>query len=123
MAIRDNNAAGIAAASLSIAAGVVGLTTFFAAIITGSTILEPIGAIAWALIGIAATLVELFGGLGYDVEAVEAHRDRLRQLRLLRDVCGAQIVTRMEFLEKTGTLFTDVYANNQASLLYSVRSG
>ena len=123
MAIRDNNAAGIAAASLSIAAGVLGLTTFFAAIITGSTILEPIGAIAGALIGIAATLVELFGGPGYDVEAVEAHRDRLRQLRLLRDACGAQIVTRMEFLEKTGTLFTDVYANNQASLLYSVRSG
>lgn len=123
MAIRDNNPAGIAAASLSIAAGVVGLTTFFAAIITGSTILGPIGAIAGALIGIAATLIELFGGPGYDVEAVEAHRDRLRQLRRLRDACSAQIVTRMDFLEKTGTLFTDVYANNQASLLYSVRSG
>ena len=122
MAIRDNNAAGIAAASLSIAAGVVGLTTFFAAIITGSTILGPIGAIAGALIGIAATLVELFGGPGYDVEAVEAHRDRLRQLRLLRDACGAQIVTRMDFLEKTGSLFTDVYVVNQAALLKNVRS-
>ena len=57
------------------------------------------------------------------MEAVEAPRDRLRQLRLLRDACGAQIVTRMDFLEKTGSPFSDVYVVNLAALLENVRSG
>ena len=123
MAIRDNNPAGIAAASLSIAAGVVGLTTFFAAIITGSAVLGPIGAIAGALLGIAATLIELFAGPSYDRQAVEEFRARLQELRNLRDACGAQIVARMDFLEKVGSSYTDVYANNQAASLRAADHG
>ena len=60
VAIRDNNPAGIAAASLSIAAGVVGLTTFIAAVATGTAVLGPIGALVDAILGIAATLVVSF---------------------------------------------------------------
>ena len=123
MAIRDNNPAGIAAASLSIAAGVVGLTTFFAAIITGSAVLGPVGAIAGALLGIAATLIELFGGPGYDKQAVEEYRARLRELRNLRDACVAQIDKRMEFLDKVGSPYTDVYANNQAASVVAAQKG
>ena len=69
--IRDNNPAGIAAVSLSIAAGVVGLTTFIAAIFTRTAVLGPIRIIAGALLGIAATLVELLASLGYGKEAVK----------------------------------------------------
>ncbi|KAJ7333665.1 hypothetical protein OS493_017209 [Desmophyllum pertusum] len=81
IAIRDNNPAGIAAASLSIAAGVVGLTTFIAAIVTGTAVLGPIGAIVGAILGIAASLVELFlSSSGYDEEAVKAYNERLGKL-------------------------------------------
>ena len=123
MAIRDNNPQGIAAASLSIAAGVVGLGTFIAAIATGSALLGPIGAIAGAFLGIAATLIELFGGPGYDKQAVEEYRTRLRMLRNLRDVCVAQIGRRMEFLDKVGSPYTDVYVNNQAALVVGSGQG
>ncbi|PFX19762.1 hypothetical protein AWC38_SpisGene15796 [Stylophora pistillata] len=123
MAIRDNNSAGIAAASLSIAAGVVGLTTFFAAIITGSAVLGPIGAVVGAFLGIAATLIELFGGPGYDKQAVEDYKARLKELRNLRDACIAQIDSRMEFLDKVGSPYTDVYVNNQASSVVAARYG
>ena len=116
MAIKDNNPHGIAAASLSIAAGVVGLGTFIAAIATGSALLGPIGAIAGAFLGIAATLIELFGSPGYDKQAVEEYKARLRRLRNLRDTCIAQIDRRIEFLDKVGSPYTDVYVNNQASL-------
>ena len=123
MAIKDNNPAGIAAASLSIAAGVVGLTTFIAAIITGSAVLGPIGAVVGAFLGIAATLIELFGGPGYDKQAVEDYRARLRELRNLRDACIAQIDSRMEFLDKVGSPYTDVYVNNQASSVVAAQYG
>ena len=123
MAIKDNNPAGIAAASLSIAAGVVGLTTFFAAIITGSAVLGPVGAVIGAFLGIAATLIELFGGPGYDKQAVEDYRARLRELRNLRDACISQIERRMEFLDKVGSPYTDVYVNNQASSVVAAQYG
>ena len=123
IAIRDGNDAGIAAASLSILAGVVGIGTFFAAVATGSAVLGPVGAIAGAILGIAATLIELFIGPPYDKAAVEAHYARLRQLRNLRDACGSQIDKRMEFLENVGSPYSDVYVNNQAASLASVQFG
>lgn len=123
IAIRDGNDAGIAAASLSILAGVVGLGTFFAAVATGSAVLGPIGAIAGAILGIAATLIELFVGPPYDKAAVEAYRARLRELRNLRDACVSQIDKRMEFLENVGSPYSDVYVNNQASTMTEVERG
>lgn len=117
IAIRDNNPAGIAAASLSIAAGVVGLSTFIAAVVTGTAVLGPIGALAGAILGIAATLVELLASPGYDKAAVEAYNERLGQLRNLRDACRARIDKRMEILEKMGSPYSDVYVNNQAACI------
>lgn len=123
IAIRDGNDAGIAAASLSILAGVVGIGTFFAAVATGSAVLGPVGAIAGAILGIAATLIELFVGPPYDKAAVEAYRARLRELRNLRDACVSQIDKRMEFLENVGSPYSDVYVNNQAASMTEVESG
>ncbi len=123
IAIRDGNDAGIAAASLSILAGVVGIGTFFAAVATGSAVLGPVGAIAGAILGIAATLIELFVGPGYDKAAVEAYRARLRELRNLRDACISRIDKRIEFLEKVGSPYSDVYVNNQASSVVAVQDG
>ena len=117
IAIRDNNPAGIAAASLSIAAGVVGLSTFIAAVVTGTAVLGPIGALAGAILGIAATLVEIFASPGYDKAAVEAYNERLGQLRDLRDACKARIDKRMEILKKMGSQYSDVYVNNQAACI------
>ena len=117
IAIRDNNPAGIAAASLSIAAGVVGLSTFIAAVVTGTAVLGPIGALAGAILGIAATLVELLASPGYDTAAVEAYNERLGQLRNLRDACQERIGKRMEILEKMGSQYSDVYVNNQAACI------
>ena len=76
---------------MSIAAGVVGLGTFIAAVATGSALLGPIRALAGALLGIAATLIEMFGDPGYDKQAVEEYRARLKALRNLTDACIAQI--------------------------------
>ena len=118
IAIRDGNKAGIAEASLSIAAGVIGLSTFFAAVSGG-----PVGAIAGAILRVVATLVELFAGPPYDKAAVEAYRARLRELRNLRDACVSQIDKRMEFLENVGSPFSDVYVNNQASSMTNVELG
>ena len=117
IAIRDNNPAGIAAASLSIAAGVVGLSTFIAAVVTGTAVLGPIGALAGAILGIAATLVELLASPVYDTAAVEAYNERLGQLRNLRDACQERIGKRMEILEKMGSQYSDVYVNNQAACI------
>ena len=117
IAIRDNNPAGIAAASLSIAAGVVGLSTFIAAVVTGTAVLGPIGALVGAILGIAATLVELLASPGYDTAAVEAYNERLGQLRTLRDACKERIGKRMEILEKMGSQYSDVYVNNQAACI------
>lgn len=108
IAIRDNNPEGIAAASLSIAAGVVGLTTLIAAIVTGTAVLGPIRTIAGALFDIAATFVELLASPGYDKEAVEAYNERLGQLKDLRDACKARIDKRTETLEKMGSKYSDV---------------
>ena len=123
MAIRDNNPYGIAAASVSIAAGVVGLGTFIAAIATGSALLGPIGALGGAILGVVATLIELFGSPGYDKQAVEEYMARLKQLRELKDACIAQIDRRMEFLDKVGSPYTDVYANNQAASIVAGQRG
>ncbi len=121
IAIEDGNAPGIAAASLSIAAGVVGLTTFVAAIVTGSAVLGPVGAIIGAVLGLAATLIELIGGSsGYDKAAVEAYRNRLRELRNLRDACAERIDQKMKFLDSVGTCYTDVYVNNQVASMSNV---
>lgn len=121
IAIEDENAPGVAAASLSIAAGLVGLTTFVAAVVTGSAVLGPIGAIIGVVLGLAATLVELIGGhSGYDAAAVEAYRNRLRELRNLRDACRARIDQKMEFLDKVESPYTDVYVNNQAASMRRV---
>ena len=117
IAIRDNNPAGIAAASLSIAAGVVGLSTFIAAVVTGTAVLGPIGALVGAILGIAATLVELLASPGYDTAAVEAYNKRLGHLRTLRDACKERIGKRMEILEKMGSQYSDVYVNNQAACI------
>ena len=81
IAIRDKNPAGIAAASLSIAAGVVGLGTFVAAIVTGIAVLGPIGALVGAFLSITATLVELLGSPRYEEAAVEAYNQMPGQLR------------------------------------------
>lgn len=120
IAIRDGNDAGIAAASLSILAGVIGIGTFFAAVATGSAVLGPVGAIAGAILGIAATLIELFVGSSYDKAAVEAYRARLRELKNLRDACVSQIDKRMEFLDHVGSPYSDVYVNNQAASIASI---
>ena len=124
IAIEDENAPGIAAASLSIAAGLVGLTTFVAAVVTGSAVLGPVGAIIGIVLGLAATLVELIGGRsGYDAAAVEAYRNRLRELRNLRDACRARIDQKMEFLNKVKCPYTDVYVNNQAASMKRIEDG
>ena len=120
MAIKSNNPAGIASASLSIAAGVVGLTTFIAAVATGSALLGPIGTIAGAFLGLVATLVELITTPAYDVAAVEAYRARLQELRNLRDASISYIDWRMELMDKVGSPYTDVYVNNQAASLNDV---
>ena len=123
VAIKDNNAPGIAAASLSIAAGVVGLTTFVAAVATGSAVLGPIGAVAGAIIGIVATLVELIAGSSnYDPAAVEAYKNRLKQLRNLRDASKEQVDHKMKYLDQVGTPYSDVYVNNQAASLDEVHT-
>lgn len=98
--IRDNNPASIAAASLSIAAGVIGLTTFIAAIVTRTAVLGPIRIIAGALLGIAATLVELLAFLGYGKEAVKPYNERLGQLKDLRDACKARTESGWRSWEK-----------------------
>lgn len=124
IAIEDESAPGIAAASLSIAAGLVGLTTFVAAVVTGSAVLGPIGAIIGVVLGLAATLVELIGGhSGYDRAAVEAYRNRLRELQNLRDACRARIDQKMEFLDKVESPYTDVYVNNQAASMRRIDYG
>ncbi|KAL9961312.1 hypothetical protein ACROYT_G030226 [Oculina patagonica] len=117
IAIRDNNPEGIAAASLSIAAGVVGLSTFIAAVATGTAGLGPIGALAGAILGITATLIELVADPGYDTAAVEAYKARLGQLRTLRDASKDRIDWRMEILEKMPSQYSDVYVNNQAACI------
>ena len=117
IAIRDNNPAGIAAASLSIAAGAVGLVTFIAAVATGTAVLGPIGALVGAILGIAATLIELLIGPAYDKAKVQEYKERLGKLENLRDACRARIDWRMEALEKMGSQYSDVYVNNQAACI------
>ena len=114
----------LAAASLNIAAGLVSLTTFVAAVVTGSAVLGPVGAIIGIVLGLAATLVELIGGhSGYDAAAVEAYRNRLRERQNLRDACRARIDQKMEFLDKVESPYTDVYVNNQAASMQRVEDG
>ena len=117
IAIRDKNPAGIAAASLSIAAGVVGLGTFVAAIVTGIAVLGPIGALVGAFLSIKATLVELLASPRYDEAAVEACNQMLGQLRNISEASEARIIKRMEVLEKMGSQYSDVYVNNQAACI------
>lgn len=65
-AIRENDPIGIATNTLGITGGLVGLSTFVAAVVTGSAILGPIGALVGAFLGLVATFVELFFAPRYD---------------------------------------------------------
>ena len=109
------NYGAIASASLSIAGGFVGLTTFFLALKFSSVFLGPAGAVVAALFGITATLIEIY----YVPPAVlKAREDALKEhsMKYLDVYAKLQLFKSNRILIDTKVERNDLYVINQGHL-------
>ncbi|XP_048587495.1 uncharacterized protein LOC116608458 [Nematostella vectensis] len=111
IAIRDGNVPGMVSASLGIAAGVAGVGTFLAGIITGSAIIGPIGALIGAVLGLAATLIDIFSS-----NPSSNMEQTIKSLKALTGACKEEVKFTAGYAGPLGK-FGEIYESNQAILL------
>ena len=112
------NHGSIAAASLSIVSGLVGLVTFgiiLKASAAAAAVIGPVGAIAAALLAISATLIELFYEPPPDSQAVARHTKEAMMKELDR-YSRLQLYTANQFLAANDVERSDMYVVNQGHL-------
>ena len=121
------NRGSLAAASLGIASGLVGLVTFVAllkASALATAIISPVGAIIAASLGITATLIELFYTLPPDPEAI-LNSLKERTMKNLDVYSRIQLNHANIFLAENNVQRGDLYVVNQGHLpkwfIYSPR--
>eukprot|EP00794_Sanderia_malayensis_P004088 gene4088-4640_t len=112
------NVGAISAASLSIASGLVGIVTF-AVVLKASAavaaIASPIGALVAAVLGITATLIELFYSPPPD-PAVVARLEKENRMRQLDIYSRIQLNSTRRFLAQNKVEREDIYVVNQGHL-------
>eukprot|EP00112_Aurelia_sp_Birch-Aquarium-sp1_P025380 Seg841.4 transcript_id=Seg841.4/GoldUCD/mRNA.D3Y31 product="hypothetical protein" protein_id=Seg841.4/GoldUCD/D3Y31 len=112
------NHGSIAAASLSIVSGLVGLVTFgliLKASAAAAVVIGPVGAIAAALLAITATLIELFYVPPPDSQAVARYAKEAVMKELDR-YSRLQLYTANRFLAANDVERSDMYVVNQGHL-------
>ena len=92
--------------------GIVGVTTFIYSVATGSTIAGPLGAVVGALLGLVATLIDVFSS--HPSSNIDA---TIRDLRTLRRVSKDELDNTSNILLSLGKKFGTIYESNAANMI------
>ena len=111
----DCNLGSVAAATLSIASGVVGLGTFVASLFVASSVLGPVGAIISFALALGATLIELFYRQPKNQAVIERQR-RYEMMRELDRYSRVQLYTANKFFTDNKIDRSDLYVANQGHM-------
>ncbi|XP_048581673.1 uncharacterized protein LOC116610394 isoform X1 [Nematostella vectensis] len=112
IARRDGNVAGMASAGIGIAAGVIGAGTFVLALYTGSAVLGPAGALAGAVLGLVATLIDIFSSNpSSEIEST------IKTLKKLTDSCKKELGQTSRFMKPLSVKYGVGYESNPANMI------
>lgn len=91
--------------------GIVGISTFIYSVATGSTIAGPLGAIVGALLGLVATLIDVFSSNpSSNIDAT------IKNLRTLTQASKDELTDTRNFLLPLGK-FGTIYESNAANMI------
>ena len=92
--------------------GIVGVTTFIYSIATGSAIAGPLGTVVGALLGIVATLIDVFSSRpSSNIDST------IKNLRNLTQASKDELDDTRDILLSLGTKFGTVYESNAANMV------
>ena len=91
--------------------GIVGISTFVTSVITGSTIVGPLGTIVGAVLGLVATFIDIFSSNpSSNINAI------IKNLRILTNASKDELDDSRNFLLPLGK-FGTVYESNAANMI------